>query len=217
MTNSRTNKGMKRKRNPLASNTITRAPRMKVKFDGQIFKGSTHVPAIVTAGNVFSTIHAVSSQNINLAVANTFAGMFNFYKEYKFMSLTLEWIPAVAPGVADGGSEILISFNWNPEQLVSQFAAAPATVINNLRSDRTSRSFNAWERFTYNVPLHSRRKMFDCDVNPTGAYLTDTNQIDRAVHGGIVVGATSISAIATLGHFRCHYSVRLEGVGLVST
>lgn len=210
------NNGQKRKVNPMSRNTKIGVPRNRLTFDGQIFKGVSHLPMVTTAANLYGNSHAVGTANSANSVSQNFAGMFNFYKEYKYLSLNLEWIPAVAPGVADGGSELVVAFNYNPEQIVSQTAVAPAVLIANLRSDRTARSFNAWERFTYNVPLKSRHKLFDVDVNP-GAYLTDVNQVDRAVQGTILVGATSISAITTLGHFRATYAIHLMGAGIVST
>lgn len=216
MTNSKKSTTNKRKQNPMASNAVSRVPRNRVSFDGQIFKGVSHLPLVTTVLNLYSTVNAVACTNNANGVSASFAGMFNFYKEYKFLSLNMEWIPAVAPGVSDGGSEIIVAYNWNPEQIVSQAAALNSTVIANLRSDRTSRSFNAWERFNYNVPLHARRKMFDVDVNP-GAYLTDVNQVDRAIQGAIVMGATSIGAAVTLGHFKATYSLMLQGAGIVST
>lgn len=196
--------------------SLNRVPRNKIAFNGQDFKGVTHLGTVTTAENVMSQVHAIACMNDGKAIGNNFAGLFNFYKEYKFLSCVLEWIPAVSPGVADGGSEITLGYNDNPEQMVSQTAAAPATLIGNLGSERSMRSFNAWERFTYHVPLTNRKKQFDVDVNP-GAYITDVNVVDRSIQGAIVMGARSISAIATLGHFKVNYVVRLLGPGIVST
>jgi hypothetical protein len=187
-----------------------------MSFDGQILKGVMHLETITTASNIYKQVHAIAGMNDGKAISSSFAPMFNYYKEYKFQQVTFEWIPGVAPGVADGGSEIMIGFNWNPEQIVGATAGTAVGVAGSLRSERTVKSFNAWERFTYNVPLHNRRKMFDIDVNP-GAYLTDVNVVDRSIQGAVVVVAQSPSDAVSLGHFRVTYAVRLEGLGILTT
>lgn len=195
------------------------APRNKLSFDGQIFRGINHFPIVTTgATNTVFTVHSIDVQSSANALVTNYAGMMNFYKEYKVQAITLEWIPAVAPGVADAGSEILIGTTWNPEQIVAYQAgvATPGTQIGIMRSDRTVKSFNAWERFTYTVPIHYRRKTFDVDVNP-GSYLTNVDIVDRTVQGALIVGAQSINPSVTLGHFLVRPVISLMGLGNKAT
>jgi len=206
----------KRKVNPLARNTINRAPKMKMNFDGQILRGVTYPPVVITAVNVATVVHSIACNTNTNNVAGNFGALMNFYKEYKFLNVNFEWVPNVAPGVADGGSEIIIATSWNPEQIATYASGSASANIALLRSERTAKSYNAWERFTYSVPMHYRRKQFDVDVNPA-TYLTDVNLIDRTIQGAVIVGAQSISAIATLGRFRITWSNRLEGLGTNTT
>lgn len=195
------------------------APKNKLNFDGQIFRGINHLPVVTTSGtNTVFSVHSMDVQSNANAMITNYAGMMNFYKEYKVMALTLEWIPAVAPGVSDAGSEILIGTTWNPEQIVAYQAGigTAGTQLSIMRSDRTVKSFNAWERFTYTVPIHHRRKLFDVDVNP-GSYLTNVDIVDRTVQGAIIVGAQSINPSVTLGHFLVRPVIMLSGLGNKAT
>lgn len=223
MTNARNgrkaNRRQVRRRNPMTRNAGVGAPRNRLNFDGQVFRGIHHLPIVTTgATNTVFSVHSIDVQSNANAIITNYASMMNFYKEYKVMALTLEWIPAVAPGVADAGSEILIGTTWNPEQIVSYQSGVgtPGTQIGIMRSDRTVRSFNAWERFSYTVPIHQRRKLFDVDVNP-GSYLTNVDIVDRTVQGAIIVGAQSVNASVSLGHFLVRPVIMLSGLGVKST
>lgn len=208
----------KRKRNPLTQQ-LTRISRPRLNFDGQVLNGTGYFSPIVTITNGASAVYTLDVSN--LSGAGILANMYNaslavdllaiakLYNEYIYRSVTISWVPFVAPGVADGASQIYVGYIDNAEEMAGMLSAVtPGTVFNVAKAARNSRFFNAWERFTYNVPLSNRRKSFDTNVNT----LQTTDTIDRSTQGSIVVGFSSVSAAASLGQFRVTYKLELRNL-----
>jgi len=199
---SKPSKNSSQKMNPLAR------PKPKIRapltnFDGTVITSHWYPGQATTLVNVGATLMPIDLSNTNSGVApvQLFSAALNVqpivsnYQEYYYRKLQIKWLSATAPGVADAGSRITVAYFSNPEVINNLIAAASATVIAAVKTSRSAKSWNAWENFTYNVPLTRRRKFFDQNTNI--AYSADT--IDRSVQGLVCVVYESISASATLG------------------
>jgi hypothetical protein len=195
-----------------------RRPRMKVNFDGQFLNGTTYTATVFTALNSASGVYFVdcantartgnTSNNQEQSIASSFNAMTALYNEFVYRSLVCEWVPLVSPGVADGGSQCYVSYIDNAEDIERFVGATTASVIGAAKFGRNTKFFNAWERFTYTVPLTNRRKTFD--VNQNNSYIVDST--DRSVQGAVLFGANAISAAISLGSWRFRYIIELRGL-----
>lgn len=211
-------KADKRKINPLYR-PKPRAMKMNVNFDGQYLNGTHNYFNVTTLLNQAThllfvdggTTSSVSGSITKESVPVNLDGIVAKYNDYVYESVSLEWMPFVAPGVADGGSQIMISYIDNPEQIVTvNNFATPASAVSMNALVRNMKTYNAWERFTYNVPLTRRNKEFN--VNSTGTVVTDVNAVNRSVQGLVVITFQSPSASALLGNFRSRYRIKLLGL-----
>lgn len=214
--NSKSNRNPKSQRSNPAQIPRYVRPKVNLNFDGQTLRGLQFSPAVTTISNVAGSIHFVDASsttstgvaaNVYLqSCSQTLAGVTKIYNEYKYKSLSFQWMPYVSPGVVEGGAQIYISYLDNPEA-VSNAVLAPATdVFTAAKGARNMRCFNAWERYTYTVPLSSRRKSFD--VN--NILVTSVPDIlDRSVQGAVVVGYNSPTAATSLGQWRITYDMDL--------
>lgn len=218
--NGRKRTNVPKKRSPMVTR-IPRAPRPKVNFDGQILNGTGYAIPISTLVNSASGVYTIDVSSLNgtgaainmyeYSVCNDLLAIARLYNEYIYRSVTMHWIPAVAPGVADGASQIYVSYIDNAEDITNLLTAAtPGPVFNASKNPRNSRFFNAWERFSYTIPLSSRRKTFD--VNAANNQTVDV--VDRSVQGAIVTGYTSLSAAINLGQWRVTYSLELRNLNV---
>jgi len=200
----------KRKSNPLTR--PVQKIKMNMNFDGQIGNFRSVRADIVTATNVaaaYMYIDCTSSSamgSLGSAIANT-------YSEYVYESLTLSWLPGVAPGVADGGAQVYVAYYDNPEQIAALVAATTADKITAVKSTKNAKFFNAWEKCVYHVPLTRRRKCFD--VNLTNARGADVD--DRSTQGFVCIVAESPSAAVTLGKFITDTRVKLMRFNNIAT
>jgi len=208
----------KRKIDPL---TVMRPrPKINVKFDGQMLNGMGFSAPMVTIANQAAAIYYVDCSSVvgtNLTLNSyiqsasaDFNTISKYYNEYIYHSLRLDWLPYVSPGIADGGSQVYIDYIDNAEEMAALDGSSATTIFNIAKSSRNMKFFNAWERFSYNVPLSRRRKTFDTNINTT--YTVDI--IDRSVQGCVCVGATSSSAAVSLGQWRFTYLMELRTLNL---
>jgi hypothetical protein len=199
----------KRKRNPLTrSKQLQSVPRPRVYFNGTHLKSVSLVTVTTTTLNQGFDYQGVSTDN-TFGISRNNSSITGAYQEYKYNSLQWEWIPRVAPGVADGGSTVYVAYIDNPESIKTivngtTFVVAFAMVVNSANM----KTFNAWERFTYKVPLTYRKKLFNVNTNlvSTG----DIYEIDRTFQGLIITCYQSISAAIVLGQARMSYQVELH-------
>lgn len=198
--------------------TVRQSPRPKIKvnFDGQILHGFGYMNPVATLVNQAAGVYFVDFSNVagTLGGANLYTqsvgydclAISRYYNEFVYTSLQFEWIPNIAPGVADAGTQCYVSFIDNPEGIFNNLGAGVATQFSLAKNARNSKFFNAWERFVYNVPLTRRRKTFDTNYN----YTADANTFDRAMQGAVIFGINSVSAAATLGQWRVTYTAELS-------
>lgn len=204
--NKRTNKG-NRVINP-THKRIPRVPRPRLSFDGQVVNGTTYIPMTASVGGFSKDFHHISCDAV-AGVARSVAAMINLYNRFKFRSVTLEWIPAISPAAIDAGSRVHISYVDNAEKTFNfDGLGAGIAAVNAVRSSRNARTYNAWERFTYNVPLAYNRKMWDVDANPVNDILT----LDRTCQGEIQVAVETITPAIFLGTYRISFSLELQGL-----
>lgn len=218
MTNNTSRKVVRRqRRNPLIRPKV-RVPRPMVNFDGQFLNG-THVyipdtTAVNTSHHIFFVDCGTVSSNAGFIVKESVPinldSITGKYNEYVYESLQLEWIPAVAPGVADGGSQIMVTYIDNPEQMVGVNVMTTAQAISMNTLVRNMRSFNAWERMSINVPLSRRIKTFN--VNSTGTVVSDINAVSRSIQGLVLVTYQSVNSSVVLGSWRSRYRIKLMGL-----
>lgn len=209
-----------RKVNPV-SRAIPRRRGPKVSFDGTTFSSSVYALKTTSAGNVASSLILVDASNTAITIApqqtysaaTALAALTGSYQEYKYTKLVITWLPTIGPGQAGAGSRITAAYFDNPEVITNLTANGTAALIAMVKGNRTAVSWNAWEQFTYHVPLTYRRKMFD--VNTTTVY-TNVDANDRAVQGLVVVVTESINAAEDLGQIKVTSDVMVRGLSLAT-
>jgi len=195
-----------------------RGPRLN--FDGSNVSCTTYTGVPVTAANVAKgiiTVDCDSATNpaVTSGAANVVAtSVLGLYSEYRYNSCRIEYVPSIGPAGTDAGSRLHIAYIDNAEKMSAFLAAGVAASLNLVRGCRNVRTFNAWERFTYNVPLTWRRKVFDTNTNTAVA---SVDLYERATQGMVIVAVESISAIVTLGTFKIDSSIRVEQLNLTLT
>ncbi len=190
-----------------------RVGRPKLKFDGHRITCTLYSDQAVVAANVGTDWLGVDT-NSGEACNRTGLDVIKHYQEYKYESCTVEWIPKVGPSHTDSGSRISIAYIDNPELMITYENAVASVRASMVRNCANVKSFNAWERFTYRVPLTYRRKWFN--VNPTvaaiGARLSE--EYDRAVQGKVIMCYETVSAAVSagaLGQWRSPNTTLLQG------
>jgi len=205
------------KPNPLSVRP-RRVPRPIVNFDGSTLHGTHFATRDLTAANVASHnvvidcssfFGSVSAVKIIEGISRDLSGITTRFQEYRFKSVTMKWLPHVAPGVADGGSSITIAYMDSPESVVNTIAQAAAVDISTTKGIRNVQTFNAWQGFTYKVPLTYRRKWFA--VNTSTNY-TIVSEADTTVQGLVVWGLASLSAAVDLGVMHSVFELELRGL-----
>jgi len=204
----------KHKVNPLT--VMKSRPKVNFHFDGQILNGTGFSVPLVTVSNFAAGIYFVDCSNVQSggsglfyqSISKDFSSITDYYNEYFYHSVHCEWMPYISPGIADGGSQIYICYIDNAEEMAGLPGSSIATNFNIAKSSRNMKFFNAWERFSYNVPLSRRRKTFD--VNTNTAYTVDV--VDRSVQGAVITGLSSSSAAVSLGQWRFTYILELRNL-----
>lgn len=205
------NKSKRGRRSRVKQNPMQRregTPRPMVSFDGTVVDSAFYTATTPTVLGAAKDYHFVDCSN-SLAINRGVSTITGLYNEYKYLQASMEYVPSVGPASADAPGRIHVAYIDNPEKIVSFIAAAAgATALSYVRSCKNVRSYNLWERFTYNVPLTNRRKLFD--TNGTMTTTPGVDEIDRCVQGAIIIAIESISAVITVGtyHFRSRCVVR---------
>lgn len=203
----------KRARKTRKSNPLERSqgiPRPILNFDGSMLSNSLYVDASNTTLGVARDFHLVDCDGVYGIARNTGA-MTQFYSEFKFMQVSLEWIPKLGPSATDAGGRIHIAYIDNPEKISTYANAAPgSTTLGYVRGSRNCKSYNLWERFTYNVPITFRKKMFD--VNQTLSATTAVDEIERSVQGAIIIHIETVSAAIVAGTYHIRSKCVLRGM-----
>ncbi len=205
-----------RRTNPM-TRQVARAPRPRMNFDGTVLRTSNWQTLNATSSNIGANYQLVSCTNSNSMSDNSNA-LTVLYSEYKYLRAAVEFIPAVSPGSVDGGGQIHMAYFDNPEMINTAAAASAATLLAIVLANKTVRSHNLWERFTYNVPLTWRHKMFDVNLNLAGTLPpSDINETSRSVQGMVaIVCTTPSSGTAALipGSVVHHIDLELRGLNL---
>lgn len=168
-------------------------------------------------GNQASAVYTVDASNTNITVtpsntvqcpATGYTGVTSIYNEYVYEKLSFHWLPFIGPGQGGAGSKCYIAYIDNPETMNSMAIASAATVVAATQGVRNCVSWNAWEKFTYNVPLTKRRKMFDvnANINPSA----DT--YERSLQGLVSFGINGVNAVEALGQMRVTGVIKLIGL-----
>jgi hypothetical protein len=215
------NSKTKTKKNNNRANPLTqrvRVPRPRVNFDGSTLHGTHFATRDLTASTAAShnivldcgnTFGSVAVNKIYEGVSRDLQVISARYAEYRFTSVTMKWLPHVAPGVADGGSYITIAYLDNPEMMTNRIAAIASDDIVVSMGIKNVQTFNAWQNFTYNVPLTYRRKWFS--VNNTNPY-NIISEMEASVQGLVVWGIRSLSAAVDVGAMHTVFTVELRGL-----
>ncbi len=215
MTKGRTRtRNTKNKLNPVFRQ-ITRIGRPTMKFDGAVVSSTTYLGSPQVVANIAKGVLSIDCDSAsNLAVTAgasqaVASGVLNLYSEYRYNNCAVEWIPSIGPTNADAGSRIHIAYIDNPEKMTSFQAVAAAGALNLVRGCKNVRTFNAWERFTYRVPLTWRRKVFDTNVS----VVPGADLYERSTQGMVIIFIEAISAAlaaSALGTFKVDSSVRVN-------
>lgn len=194
-------------------------PRPKVAFDGTTMR-SAYYSALVTTNSINqgAQYYYVDTRVAATGAANSLASTLNLYSQYKFDKLSFEFIPSVSPGTADAGSRLHIAYIDNPEKmgafinLVNAGTTSSTTAaLNAVRGSRNSRTFNAWERFTYNVPLTWRRKVFDTNTSDA---IETIESLERHTQGLLIIAVETLTALANVGTWRINSTVSVRELNI---
>lgn len=204
------NGNTKRKTNPMK--LVQRVSRPRLGFNGQVLQGFTYLGQSTSGGDGAGTqAYLIDCSSNGVASGNN--GLIQYYKEYVYESLKVEWIPAIGPASALAGSQIYVSYEENPEHMLTYLAGVASTNNANQLLDNTTKIFNAWERVTFNIPLTRRRRMFD--VNTTNAGTVDV--LDRSTQGLLILGYNTTVVSSAVGRFKATYNIQLRGLSSVAT
>lgn len=198
--------------NPLHKK-VSRISAPKLNFDGSTVSVTSYTAMPNTALGVlggFITVDCsqasgtiVTGVGASHAVANS---ILQRYSQYRYNSLAIEWIPSLGPASVDAGTRIHFAYLDNAEKMVN-YATTPT--LNFIRGCRNIASFNAWERFTYRVPLTWRRKVFDTNIALGGG--TTADEFERSTQGMVLIFVESITPIlANYGTLKQTSSVRVH-------
>lgn len=212
----RTKNSRKNATNPLYK-PVTRRSSPKVTFDGSYLNFTQYFANITTLANQASAVYTVDCSNTNnLALPSNsiqcpavgYTGVTALYNEYVYEKLTFHWLPFIGPGQAGAGSKCYISYIDNPENMSTIAAANTAAVVSVTQGVRNCISWNAWEKFTYNVPLTKRRKCFDVNTN----IAISADGYERSIQGIVSFGINGVNAVEALGQMRVTGVIKLIGL-----
>lgn len=180
-----------------------------------MLNGSLYIGANTTAANIGSDFQQLGTQT-SISPARIMLSMVQQYREYRYHKVTVQWIPSIGPNSVDAGGRVFLAYTDNPEQGSNfQLGNAPldttAKKVAFVKGCRNFVAYNAWERFTWNVPLTRRRPWFDVNTTDAGS---DINMYDRAVQGMIVQAYESVSAAVVLGTLRVNFTLELRGLNI---
>lgn len=182
-----------------------RVGRPKMNFDGQMVRATSYADQSacggidVTVGVDWFGVEGGSGEAINRAAGD----ITKHYQEYRYKQATMEWNPKLSPSSTEAPARIYIAYIDNPE-LINTFKALatgagnPTLALGRVKAVANVRSFNAWERFTYRVPLTYRRKWFNVDVSIGSA--TNNEETERAFQGLVIVAYSTIGATVAQGN-----------------
>lgn len=198
----------KRRSNPLLRNQA-RVPRPVSQFDGSMLNGSHLTNLAVATLNEYTQAFYVNCQT-GFGVAAQNAPLLGFYNEYKYQKLSMGLVPNHGPGAVSAAGRIYIAYVDNPELITNWNALASSALrLDAIKGMRDMRAYNLWERFVYNIPLGSRRKQFDVDVNPAGVTV---DILDRTTQGAVLIAAETVGPADPIGRFRFLYTIRMHGL-----
>ncbi len=209
------NGSSKKQQSPLAR-VPRQVPRPRIVFDGSVLDGTCYSDVVTTAAFLASGLYTIDFSNTKTLVATKSLQSTGFdltnlsgrYGRYRYRSCRFTWVPRISPGVADAGTAITIGYIDNPEIMAFRSATASAADQIAFKSVRTLKTFNAWQGFTYVVPLTRRLPWFNINTLLT----VSTDEYERSVQGAVVVMYESISAIAQLGQWHISYEADLQGL-----
>lgn len=209
---SRSSKSRRRQTNPL-ERAVVRPGRPRISFNGQDIYSTLFVlqsaVGSVTAkvGADWQSVDCSDGQGMNRAATD----VVKHYQEYRYVNAHVEWVPFQSPASTEAGSTIYMAYIDNPELIVTFKAASDAVKLATVKNTANCKSFNAWERYNYTVPLTYRRKWFN--VNPSIG-TPSAEETDRSIQGLVIIGYSTISntvGAGGLGQFRLTSTTRITG------
>lgn len=202
--NKRVKKQALQKKKPMQQ--VTRVPRNRLNFDGQILNSVYYAATPNSAVNLATDYFTVDTAT-SKSVVSPLTGVTGLYNTYAFEKVSFTWLPSVAPGVADAGSTVFVAYLDNVEKMQSWIGlATDALRLSAIRQMRDVKIFSAWERVTLNFALTRRRKWFDVNTTRT----INDSDLDRSTQGMILIGIATISAITNTGNILWKTSLRLN-------
>lgn len=187
--------------------------RPNASFDGQTLQATTVTNTLGPAVANIAYLPITADADTAGSVMAGYSSITSLYSEYKLNWIKFHWLPAVSPGVAAAGGRIYAYTETNPERMVTLLTGSATSAVALTKTARNMHSWNAWERYTYNVPIMMRHRWFD--VNTNIAYSADT--ADRSTQALISIGADTIGATDSLGQFQIEFSASLRGLNFVVT
>lgn len=205
MTKASKTRAGRRRSNPLMRDRA-RSGRPRLNFDGQNITCTLYVNQSQSGnvdGNVgldWQGVECSSTEGINRPAVD----VTKHYQDYRYRSVALEWQPRTGPASTEAPARITVAYIDNPE-LINQFkdlatsvtSGEPTSALGMCKAVANARSFNAWERFTYRVPLSYRRKWFNTNIAIGSA--ANNEETDRSIQGLVIIGYETIGTTATAG------------------
>lgn len=187
--------------------------RPRLSFDGQKISSVLYSDQSATAANIGTDwlgIDTTSGEGINRSGLD----VIKHYQEYKYSKALAEWIPKIGPSNADSGARVSVAYIDNPELMITYENAAAAARVAIVRNCANCKSFNAWERFSYRVPITHRRRWFNVDPTQPAVGARTSEEYDRAVQGKVIMCYETITAViaaGALGQWRGTSDTHIQG------
>lgn len=195
-------------RNKLVKRKQARKARVK---DVIIFGGEISIPAALTALNIGFDYHLASCQS-TIGISRNHLNITDSFQLYRYKTLQMEWIPRIGPNSVDAGAVVKCQYSTSPEDINYITQTATATNAENfIKATEDYKVFNAWERFTWNVPLNRLNRLPWYSVDTT--FTPSVDGYERNTQGVVVVTyQNTTTAAVVLGEFRFTYVLELRGL-----
>jgi hypothetical protein len=177
-------------------------------FDGQNLNCTLYVGASPTSGNIGGDYHLVGTDTV-MGITRAMNNTVRQYSQYLVKSCKLTWVPSIGPANVDSGSRIFVSYTTNAELINKVFGWTNSQRIAFCKGARNCVIYNAWERFSHNIPLNPRKKWFEVNTDES-SYNVEVHE--RCSQGMIIIGYESISAAVTLGTWKTESLTVLRGL-----
>lgn len=205
----------KHKINPLYKKR-EKIPRPRLKFDGNTLQFRHYFDLPTAAGNFTCAVVHLDCSDYNATTTSArydtacIPDITKFYQTFKYTRASATWLPKVSPGLGEAAGKVHVCYIDNPEVIVNHLDGGNnSTALAVALEMRNVKSYNVWQKFTYNAPLTSRRKLFEVNTNTNYA---SVETVERSTQGAILFICETVTAsAASVGTVVSDCDIMLKG------